>query len=148
MTHRVRVILATMCMAAAAQRVGGVPAGRPNGIRMGSFLLPNPLPMPRPGFPRIGRNPSSGWNGASVFGSAALYWPSAPWPVTPDPVIEDQYPPLLVLKTGGVYSVTRYWIKSKTLYFVTPRGETLYVPLALLESSTRESNRPSRKRKT
>jgi hypothetical protein len=52
---------------------------------------------------------------------------------SPPPVILDEYPPLIVLKTGGVYSVTRYWVKAKTLYFVTPHGDTLYVPLALVE---------------
>jgi hypothetical protein len=52
---------------------------------------------------------------------------------SPPPVILDEYPPLIVLKTGGVYSATRYWVKVKTLYFVTPHGDTLYVPLALVE---------------
>ena len=51
----------------------------------------------------------------------------------PDPVILDEYPALVVLKTGGVYSVTKYWVKAKNLYFLTPAGETLYVPLGRLD---------------
>ena len=45
-------------------------------------------------------------------------------PSTP-PVILDEYPPLIVLKKGGVYSVTRYWVKVKTPYFVTLNGDTV-----------------------
>lgn len=44
-----------------------------------------------------------------------------------------QCPTLIVLKTGGMYSITRYWIKGKTLYFETTAHDTLYAPRSLLE---------------
>lgn len=46
---------------------------------------------------------------------------------------QDGCPPLIVLKTGGMYSITKYWIKGKTLYFETTAGDTLYSPLSVLE---------------
>jgi len=49
------------------------------------------------------------------------------------PVVLDEYPPLVVLKSGGVYAVKRYWIKAKTLYFLTPNGQTFQTPLNSLE---------------
>ena len=52
---------------------------------------------------------------------------------SPPPLILDEYPALIVLKTGGMYSVTRYWLKAEILYFVTSHGDTLHVPLASLE---------------
>jgi hypothetical protein len=52
---------------------------------------------------------------------------------SPPPLILDEYPTLIVLKTGGMYSVTKYWVKAETLYFVTSHGDTLHVPLASVE---------------
>lgn len=51
-----------------------------------------------------------------------------------NPITLDEYSPLIVLKTGGVYSVTKYWVKDDNLYFVMIGGENRYVPLALVES--------------
>lgn len=48
------------------------------------------------------------------------------------PVAEDERPTLVVLRTGGMYSITRHWTKGKDLYFETTSGDTLYTPLALL----------------
>ena len=65
---------------------------------------------------------------ADEHAGARLYQsPTAP------PVVLDEYPSLIVLKSGGVYGVTKYWIKAKTLYFVTPNGLTFKTPLSLLE---------------
>jgi hypothetical protein len=52
---------------------------------------------------------------------------------SPPPLILDEYPALIVLKTGGMYSVTKYWVKAHTLYFVTSHGDTLHVSLASVE---------------
>jgi hypothetical protein len=54
---------------------------------------------------------------------------------TPRPVssANDPYPPLIVLKSGGMYSVRRYWTKGRNLYFVTTAGDTLYAPSADLD---------------
>lgn len=46
---------------------------------------------------------------------------------------DESYPPVLVLRTGGMYSITRYWTKGKTLYFETTAGDTLYAPLDSLD---------------
>ena len=32
-----------------------------------------------------------------------------------------------------MYSVTKYWVKNKNLYFVTTQSETLYAPLAQID---------------
>lgn len=47
--------------------------------------------------------------------------------------VQDKCPPLIVLKTGGMYSITRYWIKGKTLYFETTARDTLYTPVGTLD---------------
>jgi hypothetical protein len=44
------------------------------------------------------------------------------------PVVADGYPPLVVLKTGGMYSITKYWVKNKNIYFETTAGDVLYAP--------------------
>ena len=49
------------------------------------------------------------------------------------PVVLDEYPSLVVLKSGGVYGATKYWTKAKTFYFRTPTGQTFRVPLKQLE---------------
>jgi hypothetical protein len=46
--------------------------------------------------------------------------------------VQDKFPPVVVLKTG-VYTVNKYWIKGKTLYFETTSGETRSAGLTLLE---------------
>jgi hypothetical protein len=46
--------------------------------------------------------------------------------------VPEKFAPLLVLKTG-VYSVNKYWVKKKILYFETTSGDSLYAPLSLLE---------------
>ena len=51
----------------------------------------------------------------------------------PSAAVPDEYPPVLVFKTGGMFSVRKYWVKNKKLYFVTTQGQTLYAPLASLE---------------
>jgi hypothetical protein len=53
---------------------------------------------------------------------------------TPPPVPQQQdYPALIVLKPGGMYSATKYWVKNKNLYFATTQGEVLYTPLEQVE---------------
>ncbi len=32
-----------------------------------------------------------------------------------------------------MYSVTKYWVKNKNLYFVTTQSEVLYAPLAQID---------------
>jgi hypothetical protein len=65
------------------------------------------------------------------FGEGAgFHWYQAPFS---SPITLDEYPPLIVLKTGGVYSVVKYWMQNGNLYFVTPGGENRYAPLALVE---------------
>ena len=51
----------------------------------------------------------------------------------PVPVVQDEYPPVVVLKTGGAYSAMKYWVKNGNLYFVTTQGESRDVPLALVD---------------
>jgi hypothetical protein len=51
----------------------------------------------------------------------------------PTPVLQDEYPPVILLRTGGAYSVTKYWIEKENLYFVTTQGDSWYVPLSLID---------------
>jgi hypothetical protein len=54
-------------------------------------------------------------------------------PTPPPAVIRDEYPALLVLKDGSMRSVSNYAVTENTLYFVTPHGESLHVPIGLLD---------------
>ena len=47
---------------------------------------------------------------------------------SPTPVVLNEYPALVVFRSGGVYSAAKYWVKNKRFYFVTIAGETLYTP--------------------
>jgi hypothetical protein len=51
----------------------------------------------------------------------------------PTPVVQEEYPPVIALKTGGAYSVSKYWVKNGNLYFVTTQGEKRCVPMAEVE---------------
>jgi hypothetical protein len=51
----------------------------------------------------------------------------------PSPVVQEEYPPVIVLKTGGACSVIKYWVKNGNLYFVTTQGENRHAPMALVE---------------
>jgi hypothetical protein len=50
-----------------------------------------------------------------------------------EPIVLKEYPPLVVTKAGGIYAVTKYWVKNKMFYFWTPGGEAFYVPLDRVE---------------
>ena len=103
---------------------------------------PQPLPLPAPvaiptapGPDDLSNSPQAGFNATSstnptgisqagnVDGQARPLCNSA---------VPDKFPPLIVLKTGA-YSINRYWIKNKTLYFETTSGDSLSAPLSLLE---------------
>lgn len=87
-------------------------------------------PVPFAGDPGpITEQPTSAPEGSSSD-SSRLHSYQAP---SPEPVILDEYPPVIVLKTGSAFSITKYWIKNQNLYFLTPSGDTFYAPLALLE---------------
>jgi len=49
------------------------------------------------------------------------------------PVVLKEYPAIVTFRPGGIYSVTKYWRRNRRFYFVTPQGETLYVPSDLVE---------------
>jgi hypothetical protein len=51
----------------------------------------------------------------------------------PVPAVRDEYPALIVLKTGWVYSVRSYSLGKKTLSFVTTQGDRLSVPSSQLD---------------
>ena len=52
---------------------------------------------------------------------------------SPPPLVLDEYPPLIVLKTGAMYTATKFWVKAGTFYFVTTQNDTLQIPLGLVE---------------
>lgn len=49
------------------------------------------------------------------------------------PAAPSRYPPVIALKTGGMYSIKKFWYKNKKLYFVTTQGDTLYAPASQLD---------------
>jgi hypothetical protein len=95
------------------------------------LLPPPPLLAPPP----MGNEPTSApaprpqVNSDSDHG--AVRPPSEVSPPAPPP--QQEYPALIVLKPGGMYSATKYWVKNKNLYFVTTQSETLYAPLSLID---------------
>jgi hypothetical protein len=52
---------------------------------------------------------------------------------TPEPVVWNEYPAVVTFRSGGIYSITKHWVKNKKFYFVTPLGETLYVPVGQVD---------------
>ena len=103
-------------------------------------LLPPPPLLP---FPPMGNEPTvtqeprnppqvsystEGQHETSV--GAGLRASQAPLPAR---AVPEEYPALIVLKPGGMYSVTKYWVKNKNLYFVTTQSEVLYAPLAEID---------------
>jgi hypothetical protein len=88
-----------------------------------------PLAAAKP--PRAGSGAENSPGNQSPSGSHAELYSYQP-PI-PDPVIQDEYPPIVVLRTGGVYSVVRYWFKRGKVYFITPQGEYLFAPIAALD---------------
>lgn len=97
------------------------------------FMPPPPVPPPPP--PTANVPPA---DGASIQPQAA---PASIPQTTPcgscqrpsATVVHDDYPPVIVLTTGGMYSINKYWKKGKTIYFETTAGDTLYAPLNTLE---------------
>lgn len=45
--------------------------------------------------------------------------------------VQNEFHPMIVLTTG-VYSINKYWINNKSIYFETTSGDTLYAPLTHL----------------
>jgi hypothetical protein len=51
----------------------------------------------------------------------------------PAPIVQQDSPPLIVLKTGAMYSAQTYWVQNGNLSFVTSLGDSLQVPLAAVD---------------
>jgi len=54
-------------------------------------------------------------------------------PPAREPARRLDHPPIIALKNGWVYTVTNYWMKGKTLHFITTQGDHIQVPLTLLD---------------
>jgi hypothetical protein len=87
-----------------------------------------PVPATTGSGARLGNLPTG--SAASSGEQTVFHLQQTPIPI---PVVQDEYPPVVVLKTGGAYSATKYWVKNGNLYFVTTQGESRDVPLALVE---------------
>ena len=97
---------------------------------------PPPVPMPPP-----------------VPDGLAIVMPPPPRPIvvqraetTPPaccPPAPETYPAVLAFKAGGMYSVNKYWVRNKRIYFVTTQNETLYAPLAQLARVYPGKTKPS-----
>jgi hypothetical protein len=99
------------------------PSSAPPNFAPPSSALPSATPTSSSAHPPDEHKAPSGQGAAGDTSYRAPYTS----PAAEEPV------PIIVFKTGGMYSVSRYWVKNKNLYFVTTEGETLYAPLALLK---------------
>jgi hypothetical protein len=52
---------------------------------------------------------------------------------TREPATQHDHPTLIALKNGWSYTVTTYWMKGKTLHFITTHGAHIQVPLTSLD---------------
>jgi hypothetical protein len=50
----------------------------------------------------------------------------------PEPA-EEEYPAVVELKNGAVYTVTRYWVAGKTFHFITTHFDHVQVPMTMLD---------------
>lgn len=99
-----------------------------------NVVAPAPPPPPPVSMESGPRVPDPG-SAAQRNSSEESQTESAEYHRTPAPssAAEERCPPLIVLKTGGMYSITRYWIKGKILYFETTAHDTLYAPVAQVD---------------
>jgi hypothetical protein len=49
------------------------------------------------------------------------------------PATQPNHPRVIALKNGSAYTVTKYWMKGNTLYFITTQGVLIQIPLTLLD---------------
>jgi hypothetical protein len=63
--------------------------------------------------------------------------PPVPEPasVTPQPerVVPTEFPAVIAVRNGPIYSVSTYWTKGSTFHFVTTQGEHLQIPASSVE---------------
>jgi hypothetical protein len=50
-----------------------------------------------------------------------------------DPVVLDEYPAVVAVSNGGIYSVTNYWKKGDVFHFITTQGNHMQVPSMMVE---------------
>jgi hypothetical protein len=50
-----------------------------------------------------------------------------------EPVVLDEYPAVVAINNGGVYSVTTYWEKGGVFHFITTQGNHMQVPSGMVE---------------
>jgi hypothetical protein len=77
-----------------------------------------------------GRESVANDHGASLGDNSGSHFYEAPPRV---PVTLHEYSAFIVLKTGGMYSVSKHWVKGKIFYFITSHGETFQMPISLLD---------------
>jgi hypothetical protein len=58
---------------------------------------------------------------------------TVPYTVSREPALPSEYPALIAVKNGNLYSADRYWVKGRTFHFITTNGEHHQIPLAMLE---------------
>ena len=51
----------------------------------------------------------------------------------PEPNPQQDHPRLIALKNGSAYTIMEYWVKEKTLHFITTQGDHIEVPLVQVE---------------
>jgi hypothetical protein len=54
-------------------------------------------------------------------------------PPLPERIVPTEFPALISIRNGYVYSASTYWTKGKTFHFITTQGEHIQVPVSQLE---------------
>ena len=57
----------------------------------------------------------------------------APPRAAPEQPLPTEFPALIAIRQGGVYSVSAYWTTGTSLHFITTRGAHMQIPLSRLE---------------
>jgi hypothetical protein len=54
-------------------------------------------------------------------------------PALPERVVPSEFPAVVAVRNGPIYSVSTYWTKGSTFHFVTTQGEHLQIPASSVE---------------
>jgi hypothetical protein len=96
--------------------------------------LPMAMPVPpawSPALPPLSENIAEPPPPVQISERHAIRRPDPPALAEADP--NEEYPAIIELKNGSVYTVTNYWVTGKTLHFVTTHFDHLQVPAVMLE---------------
>ncbi len=79
--------------------------------------------------PVSGEQANPGENAQTDSDAQAETWRAKFYTVpTPEPESRQKHPPMIALKNGWAYSVSKYWVDGKSFHFITTQGDHKKVP--------------------